>query len=192
MNGRLKGWLFPLTLAAVLGGLSAWLGKISEIGVEETALNPKEPQYAMTGISGRRFDRQGALSERLDAESAWQLPKSNEVHLKHPQMQAYEQGRVLYRLNSERARYNTDSRMASFEQKVVLAKAAEAGRPAAVLTTEQLDVDTVGKTAASTRPVQFSYGESHGSSIGMTYDYEQGLLRLPERVKATIYDPKHP
>lgn len=192
MTGRCRGWLFPLTLAAALGGLSAWLGKISEINVEETALNPKVPQYAMTGISGRRFDRQGALSEELDAEAAWQLPKSDDVHFTNPKMQAYSQGRLLYRVGSRRAHYNTGSRLVSFEQNVTLIKAAESDRPAAELTTEQLDVDTVRKTASSTKPVQFRYGESHGSSIGMTYDYEQGLLRLPSRVKATVYDPKIP
>ena len=38
------GWMFPLVLAVVLGGLSAWLDRISEITIEETQLNPHEPQ----------------------------------------------------------------------------------------------------------------------------------------------------
>ena len=45
-----SGWLFPLILAICLGGLSAWLGRISELDIEEVALNPNEPQYAMIDI----------------------------------------------------------------------------------------------------------------------------------------------
>ena len=56
-----SGWLFPLVLAIGLGGLSAWLGRISELDIEEVALNPNEPQYAMIDIDGRRFDETGRL-----------------------------------------------------------------------------------------------------------------------------------
>ena len=45
------GWLFPLVLAIALGGLSAWLDRISEVTVEETVLNPNEPKYEMEGIA---------------------------------------------------------------------------------------------------------------------------------------------
>ena len=58
-----SGWLFPLILAICLGGLSAWLGRISELDIEEVALNPNEPQYAMIDIDGRRFDATGRLKE---------------------------------------------------------------------------------------------------------------------------------
>ena len=152
------GLLFPLVLAAVLGGLSAWLDRISEVTVEEVALNPKEPQYSMSGIAGRRFDSEGLLREQLDAEAAWQLPKSTEVVFRRPELH----------------------------------KEAGDGRPAGKLTAERITVDTVKKTAASDRPVQFSYGLSHGSAGGFSYNEEQGLLLLPSRVKATIYDPKNP
>ena len=83
------GLLFPLVLAAVLGGLSAWLDRISEVTVEEVALNPKEPQYSMSGIAGRRFDSEGLLREQLDAEAAWQLPKSTEVVFRRPEIEKY-------------------------------------------------------------------------------------------------------
>ena len=37
---RFRSLLFPLALALILGGLSAWLGRISEIVIEEVKLNP--------------------------------------------------------------------------------------------------------------------------------------------------------
>ena len=40
------GIAFPLILSVALGGLAAWLGRISEIQTEEVRLNPNEPQYS--------------------------------------------------------------------------------------------------------------------------------------------------
>ena len=122
------GLLFPLVLAAVLGGLSAWLDRISEVTVEEVALNPKEPQYSMSGIAGRRFDNEGLLREQLDAEAAWQLPKSTEVVFRQPEMKMYRQGVKTYQINGNEARYDTETRQALFEQQVVLHKEAGDGR----------------------------------------------------------------
>ncbi|WP_107879718.1 LPS export ABC transporter periplasmic protein LptC [Neisseria animaloris] len=185
------GWLFPLILAVGLGGLSAWLGRISQIDIEEAALNPNEPQYAMQGIDGRRFDESGRLKENLSAESAWQLPKSNDVTFNKPQLSLYGSGRLLYNVKSETARYNTDNRQVIFQQDVVLTKAADAERPAGVLKTGNLTVDTNTETARTDAPVHYQYGDSHGTANGLVYDHKKGFLNLPSRVKATIYDPKH-
>ncbi len=97
------GWLFPLVLAICLGGLSAWLGRISQVDVEETALNPNEPQYSMTGINGKRFDEQGRLKENLGAETAWQLPKSDDVTFEKPELAMYNGGQLLYTVKSNEA-----------------------------------------------------------------------------------------
>ena len=68
MSGkRSYGWLFPLVLAGALGGLSAWLDRISAVTVEETALNPNEPQYLMEGIAGIAISCE--VSMRGDAAS---------------------------------------------------------------------------------------------------------------------------
>ena len=99
-----SGWLFPLILAICLGGLSAWLGRISELDIEEVALNPNEPQYAMVDIDGRRFDGTGRLKENLSAESAWQMPKSDDVYFDQPQLVLYGAGQRLYDVKSEEAR----------------------------------------------------------------------------------------
>ncbi|QEY24097.1 LPS export ABC transporter periplasmic protein LptC [Neisseria animalis] len=185
------GIAFPLVLAVALGGLSAWLGRISEIQTEEVKLNPDEPQYAMQVIDGRHFDEQGRLKEHLTAETAWQLPESKEVHFGMPKLLVYADGKLLYQVDSRLAAYHTDSKQVWFEQDVVMNKTAEADRPAGVVKTDKLHVDTETRFASTKSPVEFEYGRSHGSSVGMTYDYEKGLLTLPSRVKATIYDVKN-
>lgn len=185
------GLLFPLILAICLGGLSTWLGRISEVDIEEVELNPNEPQYSMSGIDGRRFDEQGRLKENLNAKAAWQLPKSNEVTFEKPQLVLYDNGKLLYKVESNQAGYNTENRTVTFKENVILTKTAEAERPAGILKTSNLIVDTQTKIAETKAPVEYRYGESYGTANGLVYDYNKGFLNLPSRVKAIIYDPKN-
>lgn len=192
MSGRWRyGWLFPLVLAIGLGGLSAWLGRISQVDIEEAVLNPNEPQYSMEGIDGKRFDPQGRLKENLSAERAWQLPKSDDVVFEEPRLALYDGGQLIYKVESKDARYNTDARTVQFEHNVVLTKSADARRPAGVLKTSSLTINTQTETAETKAPVEYRYGESHGTANGLVYDHKKGLLNLPSRVKAIIYDPKN-
>ncbi|EGV35028.1 hypothetical protein l13_18890 [Neisseria weaveri ATCC 51223] len=184
------GWLFPLVLAVGLGGLSAWLGRISQVDIEEVVLNPDEPQYAMHGIDGRRFDDNGRLKENLSANKAWQLPNSNDVYFEKPALALFSDGLLLYSVESLEAKYNLDSRQVVFEKEVELVKKADEVRPAGVLKTVKLIVDTKSGRAHTDETVRYSYGQSHGTANGLVYDHKQGLLNLPSRVKAIIYDPK--
>lgn len=186
------GWLFPLVLAVGLGALSAWLGRISQIDVEEAALNPNEPQYSMSGINGRRFDSQGRLKENLSAEHAWQLPKRDDITFEKPQLAVYNGGSLLYTVKGGEARYHTENRKVLFQNNVVLTKAADAQRPAGILKTASLTIDTQTETAETRDTVEYRYGDSHGTADGLVYDHKKGFLNLPSRVKAIIYDPKNP
>ncbi|WP_107688259.1 LPS export ABC transporter periplasmic protein LptC [Neisseria wadsworthii] len=187
-----SGWLFPLVLAVVLGGLSAWLGRISEVQVEETKLNPNEPKYEMQGLSGKRFDESGFIKENLSAVKAWQLPDKDEVMFAEPDLSMFNQGRQIYHVTSKDARYDTEKRQVYFENDVVLTKAAEAGKPAGMLKTSRIIIDTQTENARTDAKVEYHYGQSHGTANGLTYDNEKGILNLPSRVKAIIYDPKNP
>lgn len=185
------GIAFPLILAVALGGLSAWLGRISEIQTEEVKLNPKEPQYWMDGMEGKRFDEAGRLKEHFTASYAFQLPESNDVHFTAPELTFYREGRLAYRVIGKEGLYNTDTRTAEFRNEVVLSKTADSTRPAGKVETDFISVDTQSEFAQTDRPVRFEYGRSHGTAEGMTYDNKKGFLDFPSKVKATIYDAKN-
>lgn len=187
---RLRSLIFPLALALLLGGLTAWLGRISEVVVEEVKLRPDEPQYLMQHMQGQRFDLSGNLKEQLTATKAWQLPDQKNVYLAEPDLQMFNQGIKQYGVNSSSARYQIADKTVHFENEVLLTKAADAERPAAEVRTARLVVDTEKQTAQTDAAVDFIYGQSKGSANGMTYDHKTGQLNLPERVKALIYDPK--
>ncbi len=187
---RLKGLVFPLALSLILGGLSAWLGRISEVEIQETKLPPDEPQYLMTQLEGARFDLSGSLKEKLTADKAWQLPEQQTVHFQSPDLQMLSKGQELYRVNAQTARYDLDNKTIRFEENVRLNKAADAARPAASMTTTYLIIDVQSETVSTDAPVAFNYGLSQGTANGIRYDHKNGQLNLPSRVKALIYEPK--
>lgn len=192
MNIRWRyGIAFPLVLAIALGGLSAWLGRISEIQTEEVKLNPDEPQYWMGGMEGKRFDEQGRLKEHFTATQAFQLPNSKDIHFRAPKLESHQEGRLIYQVEGKEGLYNTDTRVAVFQKEVLLTKQADATHPAGTVKTEFIHVDTKTQFAHTEHPVHFEYGQSHGSALGMTYDHTKGLLNFPSKVKATIYDAKN-
>ena len=41
-------WFFPLILALLMGSVSVWLDRVSQVSTEEIALNPSEPKYVHT------------------------------------------------------------------------------------------------------------------------------------------------
>lgn len=187
---RLRSLIFPLALALLLGGLTAWLGRISEVVVEEVKLPPDQPQYLMQTMQGQRFDLSGSLKEQLTASKAWQLPDQKNVYLADPDLQMFEQGIKQYDVTSSGARYQIADKTVHFEDEVLLTKAADTERPAAEVRTSRLVVDTENQTAQTDAAVDFTYGQSQGSANGMTYNHKTGQLNLPARVKALIYDPK--
>lgn len=187
---RFRSLLFPLALALILGGLSAWLGRISEVVIEEVKLDPAEPQYSMNNIQGRTFDESGSLKELLIAPKAWQLPDQKNIFLSEPKLQLLNEQQLQYSVNSEMARYELASKKVFFEKNVVLNKAANKKDPAARIKTSQLIVDTTTETAQTTAPVEYQYGLSHGVANGLIYNHKMGQLNLPKRVKVTIYDLK--
>lgn len=180
-------WLFPLVLALILGGLSAWLEQISEIKIEDKALDATKPQYTITRMSAKHFDIKGNLTENLNAYSAWQLPDQKNIFLKDAFLRLFENGQIQYSVEAKQARYHIDSKQVFFEQGVILNKSADANHPAAEVKTNFLTVDTNAQTAQTSSPINFHYGDSEGSAIGMFYNHKSGKLDLPAKVKALIY-----
>ena len=185
---RFRSWVFPLALALILGSLTAWLGRISEIVIEEVKLPPNEPQYIGQGLSAKRFDKTGVLNMQLDAPKGWQLPDQKDVFFEQPYLQIYEQEAQQYSVLSDQARYEIASKKVFLQNHVILNKAPQNNHPAGQVLTDWLNVDT--QIAQTDAPVRYQYGQSQGTSLGMTYDNKQGLLSLPAQVRAIIYETK--
>lgn len=196
---RFRHLIFPLSLALILGGLSAWLERVSEISTEEVVLPPDKPQYEMHVLSGKRFNQHGSLQESIIATKAWQLPDQKEVFFEKMQLQAFVHDKnqensvapVPYQIHAEKARYHIENKHAIFENQVILRQDEYADRPSSEIRTDYLQVNTQEQTAQTDAPVHFRYGQSHGSSNGLFYNHQTGQLDLPANVKAMIYDFKN-
>lgn len=198
---RFRHLIFPLSLALILGGLSAWLERVSEISTEEVVLPPDKPQYEMHVLSGKRFNQQGSLQESIIAAKAWQLPDQKEVFFEEMQLYAFVHDKnhenknnlapVPYQIHAAKARYHIENKHAIFENQVILRQDEYADRPSSEIRTDYLQVNTQEQTAQTDAPVHFRYGQSHGSSNGLFYNHQTGQLDLPANVKAMIYDFKN-
>ena len=102
---RLRQFAFPLSLAVILGSLSAWLGQASQISIEEIPLNPKEPQYLIAQAAAKRYDSTGSLQQQLVSPKAWQLPDQKNVYFEQPDLRIWTQERAEYHVTAQQARY---------------------------------------------------------------------------------------
>ena len=100
---RFRSLVFPLALALILGGLTAWLGRVSEVVIEAVKLDPAKPQYTMTQIHGKRYDIAGSLNQDLTAPLAWQLPDQKNVYFQQPTLKTYrENNGAIHRIQPNR------------------------------------------------------------------------------------------
>lgn len=187
---RLRTLMFPLALAIILGGLSAWLDRISEVTFEEVKLDSATPQYSIQTMQAKRYDKQGWLVEQLTAKKAWQLPNQKDIFLAAAHLNVLQQGQLQYQVDSEKAQYNLDKKWLELVNEVSLVKPATASSPATKISTNHLLIDTQMQTAKTQATVHFTYGISHGSADGLFYDHKNGQLNLNSNVKAMIYDFK--
>lgn len=199
MNFFRSSLFFPLSLALLLGGLSAWLEQISEISYEENTLASDEPQYKMQSLLGIRYDETGTLKEKLAAHSAWQLPDQKNVFFRQPEFwvknQNHENGKTqnnIYQIHANDAVFHLQNKTIAFENQVTLIHLDEHQTQTGSLHTEYLWLDTQNETIQTDRPVLIKRGLSEVRADGLLYEYKTGMLNLPSQVKAVIYaDPKH-
>lgn len=185
---RFRSLIFPLALALILGGLSAWLGRISELIVEEVRLPTNEPQYSMYILEGKIYDDLGDIKEKLTASKAWQFPDKEDIYLSSPNLQLFSKNKIQYQVTGKIARYHLEDKKVFFQDNVVLNKEADEQYPEAEIKTEEMQIDTVNQFAQTNLLVHYRYGESYGTAKGMSYDHQSGILNLPSKVKALFYE----
>lgn len=188
LSSRAVSWVFPVALAVIMGAVTFWLNRVTDVNIESVLLNPAKPQYVMTDLNGVRFNAEGQKAEVLQARSAHMFPNNTDVIIHQPNGQVFKEGKELYRVKSEQARYSDVKEKVFFDQEVTFTKAALDGKPAGVVTTSQLEIDLPTQVASTKAQVEYQYGESKGSALGFSYDNKNEVLNLDSRVKAIIYD----
>ena len=96
ISSRAVSLVFPLTLAILMGGVTFWLNRATDVNIESVLLNPSQPQYVMSAIDGVRFDEHGQIAQTLQADSAKMFPNSADVLVANPKGYMYADGKELY------------------------------------------------------------------------------------------------
>ena len=185
---RAVSLVFPLTLAILMGGVTFWLNRATDVNIESVLLNPSQPQYEMTAIDGVRFDEHGQIVQTLQADSAKMFPNSTDVLVSNPKGYMYDEGKELYHVESSTARYSDKQKKIFFENEVLFTKAMTNEAPAGKVKTSQMEIDMPTQVAKTTQDVAYEYGVSQGTATGFSYDKKNEVLHLDSRVKAIIYD----
>lgn len=136
--------LFPISLSLVLGGVSFWLNRATDLEINEVKLDPNKPQYVMTGISAKRYTAQGLLQDNLSAPKAEMYPDSDHILFEKPQATVRENGKPLYNLVSEKGIYDSKSKQADFSGSVVITHYDDNGGIAGQMNTPALHIDELG------------------------------------------------
>ena len=106
VSSRAVSWVFPLTLAILMGGVTFWLNRATDVNIESVLLNPSQPQYVMSDINGVRFNEQGQVVQTLQAASAQMFPNSTDVTITKPNGHMYAEGKELYHVETATALYS--------------------------------------------------------------------------------------
>ena len=188
VSSRAVSWVFPMTLAILMGGVTFWLNRATDVNIESVLLNPSQPQYVMSDINGVRFNEQGQIAQTLQAASAQMFPNSTDVNINQPSGHMYADGKELYHVESATARYSEKQKKVFFEREVLFTKAATSDAPEGKVKTSQLEIDIPTQVAKTSQDVAYEYGGSQGTATGFSYDKKNEVLHLDSRVKAIIYD----
>ena len=188
LSSRAVSWVFPLTLAILMGGVTFWLNRATDVNIESVLLNPSQPQYVMSDIHGVKFNPQGQVAQTLQADTAKMFPNSTDVNISNPNGSMYAGGKELYHVTSATAKYSDKQKKIFFEQEVLFTKSAVGTEPQGSVKTSQLEIDIPTQVAKTSQEVAYDYGASKGTATGFSYDKKNEVLHLDSRVRAIIYD----
>lgn len=181
--------LFPLALILLLGFLTFFLDQVTQVSVTKKKLDPNTPEYTINNLTATRFDLQGNIQERLKASQMWQYPESDDRYFLQPLAHVYKNGVLQYWVDGKRGQYDRKKQLAYFSNDVIFYTPATEKRPPSRVQTSKLWVDTDKQIATSNQPVNFEYGQSHGTAVGFKYDHNAQQLYLLSQIKATYVQP---
>lgn len=187
MHTRNAPRLFPVILAALLALLTFWLDYL--IALLPIGNQPKHTdtvEYRVSDYTGTVFDTDGKLKQRVIGKDMWQFPDSKELHFRDARFELFDAGRPSGDIVAKTARYNTDSKLAWFDDKTRLTRQPTPTRPdVATLDTTRLTVDTDKHLASSPADSLFQEGKTVVRATGFDYNDNTKQLKLHSRVRMT-------
>ena len=183
--------LFPLGLMLVLAGLTFYLDRAVQDDDSHPALRRHDPDYLVVNFTTTTYNRDGAAESTLSADRMVHFPDDDTTELTAPRVVQTKPDEPKMTVRADRGRLSRDGEDIYLYDNVVLEREAGAGKSAARLTTEYLQVVRDRSLVRTDREVTIVEETRSLSGRGMEYSSETQHFTLNANVRAR-FEAKSP
>lgn len=184
----MKNWagqLFPITLLALLAGLSFWLQAVLTADETRPGKRPAthEADAIVENFEIRRLDEQGKLQYRLSAPQLRHFPDDNSSQISAPRLLAYRDDAPPLTLTAGQARVSARGETIVLADGVEVVRAASDKRPELKARTATLTVEPETGKAHTDQAMTITQGASEISGVGARIDNKASTFELRSQVR---------
>jgi lipopolysaccharide export system protein LptC len=178
-----------MSRTAVLGALAAsavltgWLLYNQNSYTDTTSLSEHGPDMFVKGMQLDVLDKTGALQYRLSADTMNHYPGSDQIALRQPVMQIFEQERLLWHIESERSAVAESGETVNLLGEVRIRRESTADEQGFVVLTRDLLVKPDSRTAETGHRAVIESGRYTLEGTGLHADFTTHRLELDSDVK---------
>lgn len=186
-----SGQIFPITLLALIAGLSFWL---------QASLTPTEsasprgddgtPDAYAENFQIRRHDDDGQLKYRLSAPHMKHFPHDDSSEIRNPELIAYRKNAPPVTVTAGQARVSAQGENIVLTETVRIVRAETPEKPALIAETSLLNVMPDTGQAHTDQPVHITQGASWISGIGAHIDNNASTFELKSQVRGQYLAPR--
>ena len=176
--------LFPLGLMLALAALTFYLDRTVNEDDSHPALRRHDPDYLVVNFTTTTYNREGKAESMLSAERMVHFPDDDSTELVAPRVVQTKPDQPKMTVRADRGKLSRDGEDIHLYDNVVLEREAGAGRTAARLTTEYLQVVRDRSLVRTDREVKIVEETRALSGKGMEYSNETQHFTLGSDVRA--------
>lgn len=183
----MKHWqshLFPLSLLALLAGLTFWLQ--STVDPEQAPSDSKarhDPDAIAENFVVRRFDEHGQVRYRFSAPYMAHYPDNDTSGIRQPRLQAFRPNAPTLSLQADEAVVTGKGETILLKKHVLLTRAGHAGTPPLVARMPELTIYPDQGLANTPSAVHITQGNAWLKGIGMQVDQNAATFVLLSNVQ---------
>jgi lipopolysaccharide export system protein LptC len=186
-----SGQIFPITLLALIAGLSFWLQSSLTPGESGTARSDDgAPDAFAENFQIRRHDDSGHLKYRLSAPYLQHFPHDDSSEIRNPELIAYRKDAPPVTVTAAHARVTAQGEQILLSESVRIVRAEEGDKPALVAQTSLLNISPESGLADTDQPVHITQGASWISGVGAHIDNNASTFELKSQVRGQYLAPR--
>ncbi|MCA1939106.1 MAG: LPS export ABC transporter periplasmic protein LptC [Dechloromonas sp.] len=186
-----SGQIFPITLLALIAGLSFWL-QASQAPTESgsTGSDDKTPDAYAENFQIRRHDDEGHLKYRLSASHLQHFPRDDSSEIRNPELIAYRKDAAPVMMTAGQAKVTAQGEKILLSESVRIVREGHTDKPALVAETSRLNIYPETGQADTDQPVHITQGAFSISGIGAHIDNNASTFELKSQVRGQYLAPR--